>query len=125
MAASSKSNNGNGTASNGPALRFEHVERRESPPYLMDTRVLEMIDLYPLYIESVTGHKPEAGEVVEKCLERVLGADAGFKKFVAGRTGRAAPKGAKVTAGAPRAEQANAQRNAKNPEAEVANQRPA
>ncbi len=89
MATKSKNSNGNGAI---PALHFEHVERRESKPYLMDTRVLEMIEMYPLYVESLTGHRPEESEVVEKCVEKIMGSDTGFKKFVANRTGKTAAR---------------------------------
>ncbi|MDQ3687559.1 MAG: hypothetical protein M3430_18440 [Acidobacteriota bacterium] len=89
MATKSKNSNGSGAI---PALQFEHVERRESKPYLMNTRVLEMIEMYPLYVESLTGHRPEESEVVEKCVEMILGSDTGFKKFAANRTGKTAAR---------------------------------
>lgn len=125
MAAKSKHNNGNGPPGSGPALYFEHIERRESGSYIMDVRVLEMIDLYPLYIESLTGHKPDSGQVIEKCVEMTLSADAGFKKFVANRNGKASTAGAKMSAAMPRTEPPSGQRNSKNPDAELSGQRPA
>jgi len=60
MAAKAKNGNGNSGHGNGPALHFEFIERRESDTYMMDVRVLEMLDVYPQYIEvsvQVLGEK--------------------------------------------------------------------
>jgi len=74
------------------ALTFEHIERRQSDTYLLDTRVLEMLEKYPAYIKSVSGHAPTAAEVVEKALDKVLSADLGFKKFLALSNGKGPAK---------------------------------
>ncbi|MDQ3651561.1 MAG: hypothetical protein M3458_15065 [Acidobacteriota bacterium] len=98
MAAKAKNGNGNGSNGNGPALHFEFIERRESDTYMMDVRVLEMLDMYPQYIESLAGKRPTKDQVVEKALEKVLSSDAGFQKYLATGNSKAIPK-QKVGAG--------------------------
>ncbi len=97
MAAKAKNGNGQGSNKNDPALQFEFIERRESDTYMMDVRVLEMLDMYPQYIESLAGKRPTKDQVVEKALEKVLSSDAGFQKYLATGNGKAIPK-QKVTA---------------------------
>ncbi len=92
MAAKAKNGNGNSGHGNGPALHFEFIERRESGTYMMDVRVLEMLDVYPQYIESLTGKRPTKDQVVEKALEKVLSLDVGFQKYLANGNGKASPK---------------------------------
>lgn len=122
MATKSKNTTGQSAPGGGPALHFEHIERRESGPYVIDVRVIEMIDLYPTYIESLTGHQPDAGEVVEKCVEKILSADAGFKKFLANRTVKPATTSAKGSGAASRTEPAAGPKNSKSGGHEVASQ---
>lgn len=80
--------NGNGASPNRPALDFEFIERRESDVYLLDVRVLEMLDQYTQYIESIRGKRPTKDQVVEKALDKVLSADTGFQKYLSAASGK-------------------------------------
>ncbi len=92
MATKPKNGNGGGSNANTPALHFEFIERGASDTYMMDVRVLEMLDVYPQYIESLAGKRPTKDQVVEKALEKVLSSDVGFQKYLANGNGKASPK---------------------------------
>ena len=98
MPSKPKHNHANGTASNTPVLHFEFIERLSSDPFMMDVRVLDQLEQYTHYIESIRGKKPTKDEVVEKALERVLASDSGFQKYLAAGNGKANSK-QKVAAG--------------------------
>ncbi len=59
---------------------------------MMDVRVLEMLNVYPQYIQSLAGKRPTTDQVVEKALEKVLSSDVGFQKYLATGNGKATPK---------------------------------
>ncbi len=119
MAAKAKSNNGNGGNGNGPALHFEYIERRESETYEMDGRVLNQLEVYPAYVEAVTGRKPTKSQVVEAALAQTFAMDAGFQKHLRSST---KPSGAstKAEAQATHTNPSNNHKNSKSGNAEVA-----
>ncbi len=55
---------------------------------MMDVRVLEMLNVYPQYIESLAGKRPTTDQVVEKALS----SDVGFQKYLTIGHGKAIPK---------------------------------
>ena len=98
MSANGKAMNGNGNALTGNTgaasgmaslLKFEHIVRKTSPGYSLDTRVLDQLDQYAEYIKGLTGHAPPKDEVVEKALQHIFASDAGFKRYLtSGSVGR-------------------------------------
>lgn len=69
-------------------LHFEHIERRMSDAFNLDTRVLEQLEKYTLYYKELKGYAPPKDEVVEQALIYVFKLDVGFRRFLA--TGTAA-----------------------------------
>ncbi len=67
-------------------LRFEHIERRKSNAFNLDTRALDQLEKYTLYIKELKGFAPLKDEVVEKALLHIFNLDAGFKRYLASGT---------------------------------------
>lgn len=72
---------------NSLEMQFERVNRK-SQSYQLDERLVELINLFPLYVKEVRGVQPTADEIVEKAMFEQLGNHGGFREWRNSRQGK-------------------------------------